>query len=102
VTAYRLTTPARRDYTDILHYLLQEASASVALKIEGELRDAFRLLAANPNLGHKRQDLTDEVVLFFKVSPYLVVYEVRESDVLIHAVVHGARDVSAMLGERGL
>jgi toxin ParE1/3/4 len=100
--SYRLTTPARRDVTDVLQYLLQEASPSVARRIEAEFRAAFRLLSTTPGLGHKRQDLTEKGVLFFGVSAYLVIYEVLAADILIHAVVHGARDIPAMLNDRGV
>jgi plasmid stabilization system protein ParE len=33
--------------------------------------------------------------------PYLIFYEVIENEVIIHAIRHGARDPSAMLGANG-
>jgi plasmid stabilization system protein ParE len=100
VSRYRLTTPAKLDLTRILHYLIENAGASIALRTEFEMREAFRSLSANPGLGHRREDLTSHDFLFFLVSPYFVIYRVEDEGVVIHALIHSARDTKAILRRR--
>ncbi len=52
-----------------------------------------------PGMGHKREDLTQRNVLFWRVRSYLVVY--RDSRPLrIVRVIHGKRDVRTLLDKR--
>jgi plasmid stabilization system protein ParE len=59
---------------------------------------AFELLAVFPRNGHKRADVhTNEPVLFWPVGSYVVVYRPDPRPILILRVVHGARDLDALL-----
>lgn len=51
------------------------------------MREAFRSLSTNPGLGHRREDLTSQNVLFFLVNPYFVIYRVEDEGVVIHVVI---------------
>jgi plasmid stabilization system protein ParE len=97
VSRYRLTTLAKLDIVRILHYLLENAGSSIALKTESDTRAAFRSLAEHPGLGHHREDLTSHNVLFFLVRPYFIIYRVEDEGLVIHAVIHSARDMKAIL-----
>jgi plasmid stabilization system protein ParE len=47
----------------------------VADRVLLELHAAFRLLAENPSVGHRREDLTaDRALLFWSVGPTLIAY----------------------------
>lgn len=100
MSRYRLTTPAKLDLVWILHYLIENAGASIALRTESEMREAFRSLSTNPGLGHRREDLASHNVLFFLVNPYFVIYRVEDEGLVIHAVIHSARDTKAILRRR--
>lgn len=93
---YRLTPSARGDVIDILAYV-QEQSPAGAMKVLRELRAAFVLIAARPGVGHRRDDLADETLRVWPVLSYLVIYRPRTRPVQIIRVLHGARDLSALL-----
>lgn len=98
--AYRVLSPANRDVLEILDCLTKKAGARVALAFDRELRAALQILSVNPGMGHRREDLTGQPVLFFAVSPYLVIYERRRSEIIVHAILHGARDIFNILERR--
>ena len=57
----------------------------------------MRRLAANPNLGHLRQDLADEPLRFWQVYSYLVIYRPQAEPLQIVRVLHASRDVRSPL-----
>jgi hypothetical protein len=50
-----------------------------------------------PQMGHKREDLTDRPVRFWSVFSYLVVYDPVSSPLAVIAILHGALDVEQLL-----
>jgi plasmid stabilization system protein ParE len=50
-------------------------------------------------MGHKRQDLTNRPVKFWRIFSYLVVYDPTSVPLTVIAVLHGARDVEHILKE---
>ena len=55
------------------------------------------MLAKNPQLGHRRPDLTDKPVRFWPEGPYMIVYDSGPRPIEIVRVIHGARDLAKML-----
>ncbi len=97
---YRLTSRALRDLTAIVTYLAKEASPTTALRIENRLFALFEFLAQNPGAGHRRSDITPRDVRFHPMRPYIVIYEPNVVPVVIHAVLHSARDIATILKTR--
>lgn len=97
---YKLATPAKLDLVEVLEYLLEQAGGRVALKIERDLRLAFRTIAANPGLGHKRQDITPKPLLFSTAGSYVICYRVEADVVVFVAILHGSRDIGSILVDR--
>ena len=95
-----LSPPAKSDLAEIKAYYVGKASADVAIQILSELRFAIRELARRPGLGHKREDLTKDDVLFWLVRSYLVVYRHRAGILEVVGVLHGARDIPSILPDR--
>lgn len=93
MSRYILTASALEDLRQIIGYLATEAGEQVASSIEQNLFTCFDDLAAYPGLGHRRSDLTPRPVVFYTVYPYLIIYQRDISPIIIHAVLHGARDV---------
>ncbi len=58
---------------------------------------AFRLLAAQPEAGDFRRDLTPLPVKFWPVFSYLIVYDPAAQPLAIVRVLHGRRNVAAIL-----
>ncbi|MEA2756334.1 MAG: toxin ParE1/3/4 [Aliidongia sp.] len=94
---YRLSLEAQQDIQEIRIYYLKEADARAARHVLGEISAAFRFLATTPGAGHAREDLTDEPVKFWAVLSYLIVYDPSVTPLGIARVLHGSRDIEAML-----
>lgn len=95
-----LSPEARDDLQEIRDYLAAQGGRRLARYVLQEITAAFRLLAAHPEIGHLRQDLTGLPVKFWSVFSYLVVYDPAVSPLAIVRVLHGRRDVQAILGRQ--
>ena len=62
-----------------------------------EITRTFRFLAATPGAGHSRTDLTSEPVKFWPVFSFFVVYDPAIQPIGIARVLHGSRDLAALL-----
>jgi toxin ParE1/3/4 len=60
------------------------------------LFEACQRLAENPRIGHTREDLTNQPVLFLPVGSYLIIYDPESKPLSIVRIVHGARDVHSL------
>ena len=67
MNSYILSTQAEEDIFQIWRYLAEEAGVGIANRIESKLYEAFEMLVRTPGLGHKRSDLTEHPVFFFRV-----------------------------------
>ena len=92
---FKLSPEAASDVRDIWAYIAED-SIKAARKVRISLLDACKLLAENPHIGHSREDLTDQPVLFWPVGSYLIIYDSRTKPLSIVRVLHGARDVPSL------
>lgn len=98
--AYRLTPRAREGFHRIVFYVEENFGLEVADRVVADLEKAFELLAANPDVGHHREDLTrDEYVLFWSVGPTLIAYRVKPEWLEVLFVERGELDWEALLGK---
>jgi plasmid stabilization system protein ParE len=98
--AYTLSESALRDFSRIVCYLHKKVSARTAAETESAIWAACADIARLNALGHRRDDLTSKDLLFYLVQRYFLIFERTEDGVLIHAVVHSAKDVAAVLKRR--
>ena len=91
-----LTKTAQRNLRTIERYLLLEAGPQTVRKVRGRLFAAFRKLAAQPGMGHWREDLAPKNVRFWSVYSYLIVYREKEPLEILR-IYHGKRDVRRLL-----
>jgi toxin ParE1/3/4 len=56
------------------------------------------MLARHPHIGRRRDDLRPNL-RSFPVGDYVIFYQTEGSDVLILHVLHGRRDIAALLGD---
>ena len=95
--SYFLSPIAEQDIDEIVSYITHE-NPSAALKLLDAMFEAMDMLAENPMVGHKREDLTDKPVRFWPVKwHYLIVYT-NCSPVEIVRVLSGYRDILSLLG----
>ena len=93
---YFLVPAARRDLHEILEYI-SEDSPDMAIRVLDRFEEVFALLAENPEMGHRRSDLTGQPVRFFPVYSYLVIYLSLPTPLRIVRMLSGYRDVGAIL-----
>ena len=99
---------ARQDLVDIAYYYIRRGSPATAQRFRGRAEALFRQLADRPGLGTSYApdhpalaDLRFLPVTRFKT--YLVFYRPIPGGIEIVRVLHGARDIHAILsGEFGI
>lgn len=97
---YRLTPEALACVEEICAFIAED-SVDAALRVLDDLERAFDQLAATPEIGHRRQDLTARPVKFWTVFSYLVVYDPASAPLSVVAVLHAARDIKGLLKKIG-
>jgi plasmid stabilization system protein ParE len=99
VSRYIFGRYVERDMLEIRDHIAQNSPDS-ARRMMVRFVNAFRLLAKQPELGHAREDLLPSTIRFWPVDAYLILYVAARNPIEILAVVHGARDVPAILNRR--
>jgi plasmid stabilization system protein ParE len=92
----RYTLPALADLSSILNYIATD-SPHRAKRVQARIQAIIGLLLVHPDIGVR----TDDPVIRRLTTPpypYLVFYEVTETEIIIHAVRHAARNPSGMPG----
>jgi toxin ParE1/3/4 len=92
----RYTLPALADLNSILDYITIH-SPHGAKRVRARIQAIIDLLLVYPAIGVR----TDDPVirrLMTAPYPYLIFYEVTETEIIIHAVRHAARNPSGMPG----
>lgn len=94
---YFISPAAEQDIDEIGAYIATE-NPKAAEKFIDNLYHSMEVLADNPMMGHKREDLTQEAVRFwpFKWHYYLIVYK-SDSPVEIIRVLSGYRNIINLL-----
>lgn len=99
MSRFRLSSEAENDLDSIRRYLTQRSGARSARYVLRELRQALQLLADAPEIGHRREDLTDAPVKFWPVFSYLIVYDPATQPIGVARVIHGHQDIETMFRE---
>lgn len=92
---YRLTPEADDDLDQIWEYIARD-NVAAADRTDQRLHDEMHKLAEMPGLGHRRPDI-DQRFRVWKVYSYLVIYLPDATPLEIVRVIHGARDLPAIL-----
>jgi plasmid stabilization system protein ParE len=87
---------ARRDLLEIWEFIAQD-NLDEADRIEREIEQAIAALAANPQLGHLRRDLTSRPVRFRAIYSYLIIYDPESRPLEVVRILSGYRDVAQLL-----
>ena len=93
---FHITDEARDDLDDVWLYIAQD-TPDTADRVENEIVDSFYLLADQPYIGHKREDLTPRDVRFWSIYSYMIVYDANTQPISIVRVLSGYRDIASLL-----
>lgn len=94
---YRLAPAARDDLKRISHYIAVERESPLGAKrLRERFLDSFRLLAQNPLIGQACPEF-GETTRIWPVGNYVVLYVPQDMGIDIVQVVHGARDLPAVV-----
>ena len=97
MSRFVLTVDAKADLKELRDFIAEDDVAAAERQLM-QLRQAFRRLARFPRIGHRRDDIrTSEAVLFLPVGSYVVIYRPEPKPLTIVRVVHGRRDLAALL-----
>jgi plasmid stabilization system protein ParE len=100
MSSYRFTPQAVEDLFGISSCVARD-SVEAANHVEDAIYRACDLLAEAPLGGHIRKDLTKRPLRFWTVQAYpnyLIVYNPKTHPLHIIRVLHGARNMVAILG----
>ena len=96
--AHRVAANAEADLDQIWDYIANESgNPEVARSHIQTITERFFLLSRHPHLGRPREEIRAGL-RSFPVGEYVIIYRVRDGDVLILRVVHGRRDMEEMFG----
>jgi antitoxin ParD1/3/4 len=87
---------ARRDLLEIWEFIAQD-NLDEADRVEREIEQTLVKLAANPELGHFRRDLTSRPVRFWAIYSYLIIYDPQTRPLEVVRVLSGYRDLAQLL-----
>ena len=92
----RYTLPGLADLSAILDYIAAH-SPQGARRVQARIQSLTDLLLRYPGIGTRTND---PAIRRMTVTPYpyLVFYEATETELIVHAVRHAARDPSGMPG----
>lgn len=95
---FRLSPQAKTDLEQIHAYIAAD-NQSAADRLIDRFFDHFQRLAEFPELGSRREDLHSGLRAWPE-GRYVILYLATPKGVDIAHVVHGARDIEALLAER--
>lgn len=100
----QFTSRALDDLDEIWNYIAAD-SEEAANRVESAIFAACESLTRHPRLGSKRSEITALQVRFWTVTRYpnfVIVYRPETRPLQIVAVLHGSRDIKALMEDRGV
>lgn len=93
--AHQRAPSADSDLDDIWYYIAKESgSIETAERFIASLTDRFYLLAENPYIGRSSEELRPGL-RSFPFGQYLIIYRIKDEDVVILHIFHGSRDIES-------
>ncbi|MDO8446783.1 MAG: type II toxin-antitoxin system RelE/ParE family toxin [Deltaproteobacteria bacterium] len=100
-----LIEDAEKDLLDIYQYIAMNDSVEQADTLLDHIEEAVQRLETFPLRGHIPPELERIGVFDFKeihYKPFRIIYEIRKSEVFVHCVLDGRRDLQELLQKRVL
>jgi plasmid stabilization system protein ParE len=91
---------AEADVLVIWDRVANEGSEERADQVIARIYDECQKLGGMPGMGHYREELLDRRHKFWSTWSHLIVYRWEITPIQVIAVIHGARDLDAVLVTR--
>lgn len=85
------TEPAILDLQVIRDYIARDSEHYAINFIEGVFAAVEKIIAF-PKLGRKVPEIQSETIREILYSNYRIIYEIKDTEIIIVSIVHGARD----------
>ena len=98
-----IISDAEEDILDIYYYVLINDSEEKADYILCKIEEKCLSLKKYPNRGHTPPELERVGIYQYKEThfkPYRIIYQIAKSDVFIHCILDGRRDLQDLLQDR--
>ena len=99
MSPYLLSDHAEIDLLEVCDYLDQR-SRSAASNWEKNILEAFDQLARHPLAAAARPELIGGQLRILPVEEYVIIFDPKTEPIRILAILHGARDIPAILRQR--
>src|ERR1700722_6818737 len=88
---------ADSDLDSIWYYIASESGrVEIADRLIDSITERFLLLANYPNLGRRRDDDLRPGLRSFSVGEHIIIYSLRDENILILRVLRGSRNIQAL------
>jgi plasmid stabilization system protein ParE len=94
---YRFSGRAKRDAGAIVGKLHIFSGAAAADRFESDLFATLEELSRLNGPGYRRPDITDRDCLFYRIPPYVLVFQKRAKELFILRLLHSASDLRNLL-----
>lgn len=88
------TAPAKADLKHIHDFIAQD-SKHYAKKVAHDIREKLLILNKHPDIGKQVPEVDQPQVQELRIYSYRIMYEVKEHDCYVLAVIHKRQDFSA-------
>lgn len=94
----RLLSIAEEDFTEIISFIAAD-NAKVAENLASKIEKGLELLSDNPLLGKTPVDFDLKLLgyRYLIFENYLIFYTIEKRTILIHRILHGARNYKSLL-----
>ncbi len=91
MSGYELAPAAQADLEAIVDHVARSSGSNAADHVLSSILSAMDRIAGSPRIGHSRDDLTSDPLLFWTVYGYLIVYSPDDVPLQVVRIYHGAR-----------
>ncbi len=89
---------AEEDFTELIEYIAADNPVA-ADNVASEIENSLLLLSENPMMGRipRDEDIKAQKYRYIIVKNYLIFYTIEDKVILIHRIIHGARNYKILL-----
>lgn len=91
--------PAKTNLRSI-HDFIAHDSRHYAKKVTQDIREKTDILDELPKVGKKAPELNNEAIRELSLYSYRIIYEIKEPDLFVLAVIHKRRELQPEMIER--